>query len=281
MILFNCGKPALFATGDLHGEWGLLENYIKRNLTDCALVVCGDIGLGFESRGYYEQLFKKMNRTFDNLNVEVFLLRGNHDDPTYFSEESDLRDSYPNIHICPDYSVLRMEDIGRNFLLVGGAISVDRGWRIANDRTRHASHMLYHKTDAKFRRSYWVNEPPVYDDNSIEYALNEYTFIDGVFTHTCPSFCDPQSKDGIQAFIDADPVLTADIEAERKVMDDIYAKLVERESKPKVWCYGHYHKHSLQEVMTFVLQYIFKKQVADIAIRQAGQLVSELQKGRH
>lgn len=34
-------------------------------------------------------------------------------------------------------------------------------------------------------------------------------------------------------------------------------------------------------VMTFVLQYIFKKQVADIAIRQADQLVSELQKGRH
>ena len=34
-------------------------------------------------------------------------------------------------------------------------------------------------------------------------------------------------------------------------------------------------------VMTFVLQYIFKKQVADIAIRQADQLVSELQNGRH
>lgn len=31
-------------------------------------------------------------------------------------------------------------------------------------------------------------------------------------------------------------------------------------------------------VMMFILQYVFKKQVADIAIRQADQLVSELKR---
>lgn len=31
-------------------------------------------------------------------------------------------------------------------------------------------------------------------------------------------------------------------------------------------------------VMMFILQYVFKKQVADIAIRQADQLVKELRK---
>ena len=247
MILFECDKPSLYATGDLHGCFTLMGNFIKRNLTDCALVVCGDIGFGFENEGYYEQTFNKLNKDLKKINVEVFLIRGNHDDPSYFTENGRIK-TYSNIHIAPDYSVINMTALGTSGIMIGGAVSVDRTWRHLNDSLRHIKHMKYHPNDEDFKWSHWSGEMPVFDRKSIGLAIRKHGHIDAVFTHTCPSFCEPTSKEGISGFMSVDPDLEKDIDEERGVMDNIHTFLCEHDSKPSVWCYGHYHRSFHDEI---------------------------------
>ena len=48
-------KNKIYFTGDIHGEFMplvfvLTERY---NLSDCSVIVCGDIGIGFYKLNYY------------------------------------------------------------------------------------------------------------------------------------------------------------------------------------------------------------------------------------
>ena len=66
-------------------------------------------------------------------------------------------------------------------------------------------------------------------------------------THTCPSFCEPTTKDGIGAWIKIDPGLIEDLAHERLVMNQVYDFLLSNGHPIKTWTYGHYHKHHTQE----------------------------------
>ena len=49
-MIINSDKETIFAIGDIHGEFAAIANWIKTNdLRDCAIIFCGDFGLGFES----------------------------------------------------------------------------------------------------------------------------------------------------------------------------------------------------------------------------------------
>ena len=55
-------------------------------MTDTVLVIAGDCGFGFEKLGYYENVFKRNSVRLSKANNWVVMLRGNHDDPSYFQE---------------------------------------------------------------------------------------------------------------------------------------------------------------------------------------------------
>lgn len=237
MIIYESCKTDVYCTGDIHGNFGVLLNFCQRNLSDCAVVCCGDIGVGFNKDRYYEEVFRHMTKRLDALGIEFYMLRGNHDDPSYFNGDGR---KYGIINLVPDYSVLQTPN--HNVLMVGGATSVDRMERVKHDivSMRKAAVM---GSKSKNRKTYWIDETPVYDPSKLNDIRLAGISIDCVCTHTSPSFCHPNDFSSIKGFFEKDLSLKSYVIEERATMDNILKWLCENNMRPDTWCYGHYHKH--------------------------------------
>ena len=251
MDILNIDSETVYAVGDIHGCFNSLVGMIKDyNITDSVIICCGDCGLGFSTpEGTKNELFK-LNKICREKHNKVFMVRGNHDNPEYF-EKGLINTKY--IIAVPDYSVIRQpfKPYG-NILCVGGAASIDRLNRLANKEINVRHYMKYHPgctiEEAKDRTSdgYWENEAPVYNEDALNIIKNEGIGINHVITHTCPSFCDPIHKNGLEYWINSDPGLVEVIDNERNVMDKLYNKLISDGHHLESWTYGHYHRHSSQ-----------------------------------
>ena len=113
--------------GDIHGEFDTLVHKccVLNAMTDTLIVVAGDCGFGFERPDYYESTYKRNSERLSKSNCWVVMMRGNHDNPAYFNT---YRLKHSRFMTIPDYTVLTA--CGHNILCVGGAISVDRTYRI-------------------------------------------------------------------------------------------------------------------------------------------------------
>jgi predicted phosphodiesterase len=247
--IIKTNKSGLCFVGDMHGEFNSLQGLMKRTeFTDTVFVLCGDIGFGFEKEEHYKNIFNKLSKTASQFNDEFIFIRGNHDCPQYFDGKKINRKYFKAI---PDYTVIQTPV--HNILCVGGATSIDRSGRIAATRQNAIQYAYYHQcpleeAEKLCRQCYWPDEVPVYDEETLN-ELNQLGIkIDIVATHTCPSFTKPLNKNGIQSWIVVDPKLEADIDAERKVMDDIYNKLIEDGHPLYKWFYGHYHFHNQEYI---------------------------------
>ena len=87
---------------------------------------------------------------------------------------------------------------------------------------------------------YWSNEKPVFNSGLLGKIMSEQT-IDTVITHTSPSFCELQNKNGLSEWSRDDTQLVVDVRRERQTMDAIYYLLKERRTITH-WCYGHFHQ---------------------------------------
>ncbi len=206
----------------MHGEFRTLIFNIKRlGIVDSVIIVAGDCGIGFEKEGHYTQLYNKISKTLEATNNILLLVRGNHDDPSYFNER---RIDFERMKCLPDYSVVRVGE--RNILSIGGAVSIDRTERIEK------------MTIAK--PLYWVDEAAVHDAERLD-RLSE-TEINIVVTHTCPTFCHPAFKSGIGCWLCRDATLERDLNGERLLMDKIYDHLTRSHNTISHWYYGHFHE---------------------------------------
>lgn len=247
--IFNVDKPNICFIGDIHGEFKGLQALMKKTgFKDTAYIVCGDIGLGFNKKEYYSQIFNKLTRTTSKLNCEFIFVRGNHDDKKFFDKQLIHRKCFKTI---PDYSVIQTPN--HNILCIGGAISVDRTHRKVLLRENALKYSMYHGCSIKeaeklCQQVYWEDEPCYYDEDKLSQLKLNNINIDIVCTHTCPSFTKPFGKDNIQYWLDIDNNLDEDIDNERKVMDDVYYKLKADGHKLDNWFYGHFHYHNVQFV---------------------------------
>ena len=221
----------LVVCGDIHGEFSTLAYNVKRlGIENSVIIVAGDCGVGFEKETHYPQLYGKLRKSLDNSNNLLLLVRGNHDDPAYFNGD---RIDYARKKCIPDYSVVKAA--GRNVLCVGGAISIDRKHRL------EAMWLEEVWRRRPVRPTYWENEAQVF----YEFALKEIAAggieIDCVVTHTCPSFCYPQSKRGIEGWLAEDDTLAADLDKERAVMDRLHERLLADGHPVRDWFYAHFH----------------------------------------
>ena len=226
-------------SGDIHGEFNELvyKCCIQYRMTDTLIIVAGDCGFGFEQQGYYENVYNRNRERLSKSNNWVLFVRGNHDNPAYSND-------YPIKHrrwmTIPDYSVVRA--CGHQILCIGGAISVDRSYRISD--------LHYHPTrhdDPLARNIYWTNEYPVFAIEKLD-AINKSCTIDTVITHTAPSFCELTSKNGLANWAIRDEDLTAHVKYERQVMDKILDYLKSNHHPLRHWFYGHFHQSWHQEI---------------------------------
>lgn len=216
----------VIVSGDIHGDFKTLvyKLCIRYECRDTLLIVAGDCGFGFDKPGYYEQVYNRVTERLRKANNWIVFVRGNHDNPAYFSEE---RIAHKRWRTVPDYSVITAN--GHTILCIGGAISIDRFERKKHDARQRVKDIA----------CYWPDEAPVYKPETIA-PIN--LPVDTVVTHTSPSFCELSFHVGLESWAERDPELSDDVTAERTTMDNILNCLNGHGFPIKRWLYGHYHQ---------------------------------------
>jgi DNA repair exonuclease SbcCD nuclease subunit len=208
-------KTNIVLCGDIHGAFNKLRYDVNRLHEDAYIIQVGDFGMGFQKPNYYkDHAFPDLNEVLEKKNCHLYVIRGNHDDPSYFSQTNNPFD-FSNITLLSDYSELNL--LGKSILLVGGAVSVDR-------RFRHEG------------KSWWSDEDfNLKLEDQFPYKDRQY---DLVVTHTRPGVCGAfKGFDNIKYWCDQDPDLKNDLIDESQQLDYLY-----EHTKPKNWIYGHFHK---------------------------------------
>lgn len=209
--------------GDIHGNFDFISWYVKAHkIKNTSIIQVGDFGIGFkkpngETDPSEELKLDKLNRVLDKFNVNLFAIRGNHDNPAYFDGSYK---NYDRINLMPDYSVLKIEN--KNHLFVGGAISIDRIYRTENI-------------------DYWKDEVFVFDEQKTREVKN----ADVLVTHNCMSFLFPLWVDSnVLGFAKSDLGLLERITDERLQMTKMWDILTkENENKIELHVYGHFHQN--------------------------------------
>lgn len=208
--------------GDIHGNYRMLgwEICEMKHYSDTLVVVCGDVGFGFSSPAYYATEFTKMAKKMRRLRNHIVFMRGNHDDPSWYTSPPQEFDEFEFITIVPDYTVLQTS--AGNILCIGGARSTDK----------HLRRQGY---------DWWDGERPTpYTDD----LLNALPPISYVATHCAPSFALPCNDDRVTEHGEYDATLKEENEKDRRMLMELYCRLVELGHPLAAWCYGHYHKHN-------------------------------------
>lgn len=211
-------KNKIIMLGDIHGEYSKARGDLKRlDVADCYLIQCGDFGIGFHSPNYYKHELTLLNQELEKRNIHMYVVRGNHDSPEYFVQTNNPFD-LNNITLLADYSELDL--LGQSFLFVGGAISIDRAFRVEG-------------------KSYWSDEEFVLKlEHEFPYKDRSY---DVVVTHTRPGVCGAfKGFDNIKYWTDQDFDLKNDLIEEAQKLDYLYEK-----TKPKKWYYAHFHQSNI------------------------------------
>lgn len=206
----------IYITGDIHGQFNpflyILEN---GNYSGSSIFIAGDIGLGF---GLFQddlETFKSIEKRLKKIDVNLYLIRGNHDNPLLWSWDYVLPElkNYPHIHVVKDYQFVELE--GHKIVCIGGATSVDRDQRTEG-------------------RDWWKGESVIEYNQLDSYKMKD---IDTVITHAAPIFCPPGDHDIRNVSYD---ILCRSRE-DREILKRLYFDLIQI-TKVENWFYGHYHK---------------------------------------
>lgn len=224
----------IFFYGDVHGNVFNLLFDIETAPDGSAFIILGDIGVGFkaiyknytptEEEQEYNAIkfFKCFQRVLEDTakkNTRIYIFRGNHDNPVYFTGElkAKIENEFPMFTIIEDYDEVVLND-GKVALVIPGGISVDRARRIENE-------------------SYWKDELIHYDE--LDKINKEYEII---LSHSGPTpqtivENDKNGKPSIVTYYEKlDSELRNTLAEEAAYWDKVLKKI-----KPKnIFC-GHYH----------------------------------------
>jgi Calcineurin-like phosphoesterase len=187
--------------GDVHGKYRRYRKIIKGCKRSIQL---GDMGVGFIKHGGIRHGSFCANPPFDSMSKgENEFIRGNHDNPSVCKRHK---------FFIPDGTV---KD---NMMFVGGAVSIDRPWRIP-----------YY--------SWWPDEEPSLTE--LNQIVDVYSVVkpEIMATHECPRYV-------------AEILLR---HMQHRKFDDgsrckqAFQSMFEMH-KPKLWLFGHYH-YSFDEVI--------------------------------
>lgn len=230
--------------GDIHGDFnGVIGKLcLQYQLENTLLIVAGDCGFGFNEVGYYKEVAKRHRKPLHDSNNWVVFVRGNHDNPAYFDGKAI---NHKRFIAVPDYSIIQAA--GLTILCVGGAISIDRQYRIKAWQQNKGRFPAPSDQDPLEPNYYWENESPILDTEKLS-VIGEKFKVDAVITHTAPSFCELQSKLGLASWCLNDKNLMDDVNVERAIMDQLYQYLKEANHPISHWCYGHFHQSWHQNI---------------------------------
>ena len=220
--------------GDTHGVRTVTKVMENSTIRDDNIIHVGDFGLGFQGiEGDIKDL-RQLDDYLDQYGNTLYVVRGNHDNPIFWNRVYGLNlPKYQNINLVDDYIIKKIE--GKNVLFIGGALSIDRTIRAAENPP-----------------TWWVNEKFNFNIHKLDSALNTVNKVDIIVTHTIPGFVKPYIKDKFpkivtewinheRTYFNTD--LEADLITERKQVTSIFARIETHNKLPEHWFYGHFHQH--------------------------------------
>lgn len=208
----------VYYTGDIHGNAKGVASFAKQHeLTESdKLVILGDVGANYYGNWrdrYCKDDLAKMKPT-------ILCIHGNHERrpstlPSYKQKEWNsgmvwYEDEYPNLLFARDGDIFDIE--GTRHLVIGGAYSVDKYYRLANN------HLWFPDEQPSPEIKAYVEEQIVKHR------------IDIILSHTCPFKYEPR-----EAFLPMIDQSTVDDSTERW-LDEI-----EEMAEYKAWLCAHWH----------------------------------------
>lgn len=210
----------IYITGDTHGDFDRIVEFCNENGTqkDDILIILGDAGINY----YLNKRDLALKRELAELPITLFCIHGNHEQrPSEISsyEQTEwhgglvyVEPEFPNLIFASDGEIYDFN--GRSVLVIGGAYSVDKNYRLAYHMpwfdTEQPDETIKKRTENKLKVAGWR--------------------VDVVLSHTAPLKFEPS-----WAFLPMVDQSTVDKSTE-KWLD----KIEERLSYDR-WYLGHYH----------------------------------------
>lgn len=228
----------IYVTGDTHGDFSHVEQFINRNRTglDDVLIILGDSGINYwvykntpDQPKYYEEYnCRTLKETLSQWPITIFCVHGNHEARAemvemYEQEERFggkvwVQQQYPNILFAQDGEIYSFNN--KEYMVIGGAYSIDKEFRLRMNQI------------GDIRYKWFPEEQP--DDtikNKVETGLEEKNWkIHGILSHTAPLSYEPR-----ELFLHGFDQSKVDITTE-EWLDTIEDKL-----NYDIWYFGHYH----------------------------------------
>lgn len=236
MTIDNIKSELVIVIGDSHANYNYIKQRIKLfKLKNVTFLHVGDFGVGFIPEHKDIEILKRFDEFLLEHNCTLYSIRGNHDKPKYF--DGKWSNQFSNIFLVEDYTVLNIND--ENYLLVGGAISIDRKINIE----KMVEYPMYEK--------YWIDESFVLRED----LLNEMNNITYVITHSCPDMIEPYNYVNnsymshglkVESMSGIDPELKNDINNERINITKMY-DILKQKNNIKNWYFGHFHRSQRQD----------------------------------
>ena len=215
-----------YVTGDVHRNYNnRFKYYTWQHDSNVALIVLGDLGFNY----LLDERDKDWKRSFCNkYDFQLYAVRGNHEERPQnipgmqliydknVNGEVYWEPEYPNIHYFKDYGEYEIN--GYKVLVIGGAYSVDKYWRIQT-RTKENGWCG------------WFAEEQLNDAERVAAAnLCKNKSYDFVLTHTCPISWEP--RDLFLSMVDQSSV---------DKTTELWLDEIKSTFSWNVWLFGHYH----------------------------------------
>ena len=218
-------------TGDTHGDFNRFRKLqsMVPNGEKWGVIILGDCGINYYlNRGAADKRLKyKITHNFPNL--EFFCVRGNHEQRPELVPNMRLvlnkdvmgkvyeEEEYPSIHYFVDGATYIIN--GKSTLILGGAYSVDKEWRLARAKGNKPAYA-----------GWFPLEQLTAEERGIISAKCAGKHFDVVLSHTCPIGWEPREK-----FLSIVDQSTVD-----RTMEYWMEELKNNMSFNK-WWFGHYH----------------------------------------
>lgn len=211
----------LFVIGDVHAEYELLAESLRKIPPGSAIVFLGDYN------AYDGSLLLEFCSFLSGYNLQCFLIRGNHDHPVFWQQEHmrKLLQKHTGVELLGEVDALRWNN--KSILTVNGAVSIDRSC-IRNDEGKCWP----------FREGV-----PSVALEQIQSLVEHVGAFDVILSHA--GLCEAVSINNpfTQAYASTDDTLIEDLTNERALMLRILIA-----SGATLSAYGHFHRNCTDEI---------------------------------
>jgi len=221
---------SIFITGDTHRNFRAVTMFAMNNNTKRSdvLIILGDVGINYSND--FRDLILKSH--LHRLPLTLFCIHGNHEmRPESISTYEEVERFGGTVYMEQDYPCLLFAKCGeiydfngRKCLVIGGAYSIDKPWRIAENA------------------GWWADEQPSDEIKArVEQKLDSVNWrVDAVFSHTCPLKYTP-----VECFLSGIDSSTVDRSTE------IWLDKIEDRLDYDAWYCGHFHTDKCDAKMLF------------------------------